>query len=414
MLANVKKRRIYDKYGETGLLVLANLKSTSVTEFILNTGRLKIVYSTILAIIIFLALFPILVALRVDHVITISWRLVFAPLWIFDVVTFWLALVVLFLNWNYIYGQSADEMVDDAEEVLSSGRMNKTILVASVVLVLIFLGIILMQQLFLALWLDGIIRWSLWGVLFPYLFLEVVLNVWNCVSISYVITEWNSSMGLNMVSDEQRSLPYARLYYAFRNLRSSTARLLTAALVLLRVQSGFRGITWRLITAPFMVSLVLSFAVDAVMAHRLMVRATKEYTDESSLSPRAKYLLMYIPYGLGVLLSVSFLASVNVRLSRIDAGLPLGRSFAIVLVHVVSVLLIVVLLIAGWFGYTIIPDFEKMREHMGAFPHQSSSSSGGLSDDLPEGKSPPRSDAEAILRSAGFPMGPPQRRILEQ
>ena len=110
VLSSPKTRRVYDRYGETGLYIFSSVKSVALTELVLNTCYIKAMILVAFFTLELVLCFPLLVALRVSgYLANWSWTLVFASLSLLDVSLYVLGCLLLYVSWQTLAAQAREE-----------------------------------------------------------------------------------------------------------------------------------------------------------------------------------------------------------------------------------------------------------------------------------------------------------------
>lgn len=350
VLANPKKRRIYDRYGEFGVSTLDLLKSTALVEALLNTRRLKIACLVLFAAILSAALVPFAVAFRVSGIIATAWRWILLPLLavILSIAVF--GGFLLFLSWKALSAQErshppeshASEGGEDEE-----GELNRDAFIVVATLLCIFLGLVFFQILLLMLRLDGIIGWSLWLIFLPYMVLETLNVVRILITLGITFVNWHA-VAEGAPSAFALHLRYPKLYYAFVSLRWSGMRLLGFLLVTLKLSSP-REWSWTGVLLPLYLVPSLALVGDFL--------ADRGKRPNEGAPQEIRVLgLQYLMYGIVVGTFLTFVFLLNVRLSY---GAP-RWSIVFVPVYLVATLLFFLLVGVGILVYWSIPDFEQL------------------------------------------------------
>ncbi|CAG8510830.1 1167_t:CDS:2 [Scutellospora calospora] len=181
ILSDPKKRQVYDKYGEMGISML-----DSVAGFLLDPeiqGPLCMLFTTISLLIILIILFFIFLSIRVDGSVSWSYGVVFIPIWIEDIILFF----VLIAYANARKDPSEEGDIDDEYEDLYSQdpgvreqarearrKQQKTLSRTRNFLHNAYLIMILLFQVFIVLRADKLISWRAVIIFVPYFIVEAI------------------------------------------------------------------------------------------------------------------------------------------------------------------------------------------------------------------------------------------------
>ena len=184
VLSDPQKREIYDRMGEDGVKVMEDIGSFSVDEMtemmtrMLMTSALQgrcLIWGLYSFVFGWLALIPIFWILRIDETIDWNWATVFVPLWILDGL---LLLMVVCCSGKTPDEEEEHEDGDDKKEHKGIPHYGK-----------IQMGLFLLFQIFLVLQLDMTIEWNWFVVFCPWMVMEVVRAVQNCIRARQIYKE---------------------------------------------------------------------------------------------------------------------------------------------------------------------------------------------------------------------------------
>ncbi|CAG8803300.1 12478_t:CDS:2, partial [Racocetra persica] len=150
ILSDPKKRQVYDKYGEMGISML-----DSVAGFLLDPdiqGPLCLLFTILSILIILMILFFVFLSIQIDGSVSWSYGVVFIPIWIEDVLLFFVR-------------EQAREARRKQQRALSRTRN---------FLYNIYLVMILLFQVFIVLRADNIITWKAAMIFAPYFVVEAI------------------------------------------------------------------------------------------------------------------------------------------------------------------------------------------------------------------------------------------------
>ncbi|KXS21692.1 DnaJ-domain-containing protein [Gonapodya prolifera JEL478] len=179
-LSDSNKRAIYDQYGERGLTVVSN--AGPLAEFLSPelVGMINVLVVVATLFILTLLLFPIFLSLQIDGHISWSWAVIGIPIWIFDVLAFFL------IAGAPTKGEHLDEGDDPNHSGLSQREREQARQRAARTAKyfnLLEFGLVLVAQVFLVLRLSGTVSW-VWAAIFsPWWLVEAMWAISNIFSI---------------------------------------------------------------------------------------------------------------------------------------------------------------------------------------------------------------------------------------
>lgn len=360
-----------------GLSVFQTVKSVQLVEFLLDTRRIRVLYLSLILVLILTAIFPFLLAWKVSGYLTWSWTIIFTPLWLFDGAAVMTASILCYLSWkaisatdsnnnssndrcNYQSG-TRDEEQPNEEEDISLEEADKTAFWILVSILVLFFGFFAGQKLLLALRLDNKITWTWWIILLPLLIFEILGISSGVLTMLHGLFNWSKAGPTdNVVLHTDRLIPFARTYFAFTCIRWRFMRLSFILLLLFKLSSWF-NLSWTIIMMPLYIiplsSLYTDWCADKWKAtHARTILAE----DQNFLPPNGIFFLKYIPYGGIVFVCLLFLALLNYRLN----GGDLAWGWIFFPVYLVGFLLLLAVLLGSYLGYSLIPDKQTMQDQM--------------------------------------------------
>lgn len=278
MLGKKESRRIYDKYGETGLDVLDRTGNAAVTDFILNNRKQAWVVFGILVLILNFLAFPFLVAAKASGKLSWRWVLVCIPLWIFHVLAFALILVYVFLS-----GVAPEERdAQQGEEAMKQRRSTSP------------------------LWAAAYICLAAFTVLAACKLDSAISRPWRDIALSYFMFEGLLLMTKAMLLyDLNRrelrndpvlhSLPGAFLWEVYWSARWSFVRIWFMAVAIARLDGSAASLTWDAGFAALYICLVSAPIVDFIY-WKLYQHAAYSSSNADRLPSRLSVALYYVAY----------------------------------------------------------------------------------------------------------------------
>lgn len=382
-------RRLYDRYGDIGLALYGTVKSEALVEALLNTRRLRWLVIALIKVLLLVALFPSLVALKVAGVLSSwPWGLLAFPLWLLDAYVTILGVALFRLVWSTVCESSdsgtsspffetspsnstnlnTENCDEETGNLGGDGDKDSTnldkiaFLIIAIILSAVFFLLVL-QQLLVILRLDHvdwISRWSWWLVLAPLIIYLSLRLLYHGISIIYAVRKWNQ-VGPQMVGSVEFCLPRAAAYYAFIRLRWPIMQWHCMFLLLLRIGSGWeKSISWTMIAAPFYLVSVISFILDyrfALERERILSAGTFRNTSASSVPDEGELTASvkvnhpyYAIYGLGLMYALFMVFLINARLE----GWITSWMLALLPVYLASIVLGIVVIVGGVLVYSLI------------------------------------------------------------
>ena len=324
ILSNRIKRRIYDRYGTTGLTVYGAMKSEELVNLILNDRRLRTVFWLLIITLASLALLPTLITLKATHIINLQWNILLLPLWIFDMLVMIVGIYIVRLGWSMLAhqetleeGEPVDEQVDRAAFVI--GIM---------VLMILFFGFVV-QQTLIAIKLDGWLFWSWWKVLCPYLIIESIKAAYYFVRGVFLMFKSSDNL-------------LTQLLNAFINMRWICMRLSFLFLLL-----GHLDISWTIVFCPIYLILPLSILIDY-----LVDKYRKRFDPEISLFWYRLYLAVVV-----------YVIATAIFVNSYLSGIISNRFVAFLPVYLLSLIAEAIIMMCGFLIYdTMVSNLKMMQE----------------------------------------------------
>lgn len=166
VLVDPKRRRLYDKLGDTGLklvedpaeLLKPEIQAKVISNFQRNSKDRYLLFAAILAIYSSIAIFPILFSLKCDGFIPqVPWSALWTPLWLVNVFLLAGALSLFFIQEEEEDAEGNVTVVPMTWSDVADGLANFTLTSAWVLI-----------QVFLVLRLDRVTSWSWYAVFAPW------------------------------------------------------------------------------------------------------------------------------------------------------------------------------------------------------------------------------------------------------
>ncbi|KAG0758677.1 hypothetical protein G6F62_007424 [Rhizopus arrhizus] len=247
ILSDEQKRQVYDKYGELGLQMMGTVMSPLFDpqiESMLCTALLflSLLFSLFILFIAFLTL-------RIDHIVLWSWRVVWIPAWIIDLILFYhLVRYVISRQKNSTRDEKLEETEKEGYEKLIR-RVKQMIWIVDFLLLLLF-------QIFIVLRLDQHITWPASTLFIPYFVFEAI----QCVTITTT-----TLIGvLAILSTEEKK---GWLAFVFDQYWCIVLRFCTLLLVALRLDR-LMTCSWAVVFIPLYL-VGLKYALELVFRYRL-------------------------------------------------------------------------------------------------------------------------------------------------
>lgn len=448
VLSNNRTRYVYDRYGEPGLYLLSNVRSTAVVDLILDGRRLRLLLFCLWLLILSVCLLPILIGLRASLDKRWPWCLLFLPLWLLDIVIVVFGVGLMYVAWGSAYEESAHTTSEDGGNMAdgtSEARMAFGISVTALILVV---GAFASQQIILALKLDGVTTIPWISVLLPLIIFQNLVLLWRILRTIYVLRNWHvrydeAAFGFGLEKDDF----FSRLHFVFLMLRTTIANLLFLLLISQKAQYEDESIiSWTVVFLPIYILHVLSMPIDYLYDRRrerlIELAATtldplKESSDtENKYSHNSfpgknetssKKTLMRAKYFFYTILTASTLVTflmINIRLGWNPPIISWG--LAMTPVFILGSLIILAVILGGIFAIIVIPTLASTPTSNGAghgfqnnFTNPSDSTN---KSDQPISRSASVSQEELNITlpmmqwmcNPGFVFGPPIHRVFDR
>ncbi|KNC96333.1 uncharacterized protein SPPG_08236 [Spizellomyces punctatus DAOM BR117] len=280
VLSDEKKRRIYDQYGERGVVLMESMGDVAPfidPDILLAMNTLFFVGTLIAALLI---MFPAFISVRADNKVFWSWGVVFIPLFIVD----------LFLLFALLSTRSTKQTPEDEEEDgftedrtanferREQREKKKKLKASSNSLVRwCYFGLFLLFQIFLVLRLDDTVDWN-WAIVFIPWFLMEILNVID-ITVAYVRTIRQGAIPLPYDEDPESQTPGTRPFSSMEKLAlffdsysTFPLRIIQAALLIAKF-NGDISASWGLVFLPTWLWAFIQILV-IIMEHVAVRRAT--------------------------------------------------------------------------------------------------------------------------------------------
>lgn len=295
VLSDPEKRKLYDIFGEPGLKMAGEMPPE-----LLAMG-IKVLAGGCLCVSGLLLLFPVFMALRLDHTVSWAWSVVFIPIWLLDAVSLFFSFAILKAQSDASQGQME-----------SSSSLFTRIMGASRIWCFVLFTIFLVLQL------DGVVSWSWTLVLSPWFPLEVVTMVFTLRQIQTVLAE---------VSMRISSLEKCNLL--FSGVRSSVCRLIFVAMLILRLNGSIDWAWWVILCPLYMPDILFIFTDAHIGYHSL-----KGERDPQEKIQRQAILSMtlFLSVVYAVIIS-TFIGLLSIYLTNTDTGYE-GIAMGVVLLPI--------------------------------------------------------------------------------
>ncbi|KAJ3190462.1 hypothetical protein HDU85_000760 [Gaertneriomyces sp. JEL0708] len=254
VLSDEKKRRLYDQYGERGILLTEQMSQFAPfidPESLLMINTLFFMVALVAGLLI---MFPAFLAARIDHKVSWSWPVTFIPLFIMD------AILLCFLS-----DSGADNTDPDAEpseftedrsvgqaERQRQARLKKLKQKNSKIGRCLAWICFLVFQIFVALRLQESIRWN-WGLVFiPWFILEALFLASATSNAISTINEGKPEADLEADIESQVKRPlgtFEKILVFYGAYYQQVLRIIQAALIVAKV-NGSLGASWGVIFLP--------------------------------------------------------------------------------------------------------------------------------------------------------------------
>ncbi|KAJ3045662.1 hypothetical protein HDV00_007788 [Rhizophlyctis rosea] len=264
ILSDEKKRAIFDKYGERGILMMEQMGEVAPfidPDVILAMNKFFFIGTLIIALLI---LFPSFISVRADDKVSWSWAVVFIPLWIIDAVLFFYLLTTPLKSatpdddedHNDTFNEDRDAAMRDRERRKANRKMKQSGGKAGMV---VYFLLVVLFEVFVVLRLDGKVGWS-WGAVFAPWFIVEIINFYMItmevvVKVRqgvYDVEAAHEGEGLESQAPTMRALKVPEVLilaadaYTFWILRLAQAAVLAA-----KVGEGpLSGTSWGLVFLP--------------------------------------------------------------------------------------------------------------------------------------------------------------------
>eukprot|EP00993_Chasmostoma_nieuportense_P001156 NODE_2061_length_1289_cov_38.447504_g1961_i0.p1 GENE.NODE_2061_length_1289_cov_38.447504_g1961_i0~~NODE_2061_length_1289_cov_38.447504_g1961_i0.p1 ORF type:complete len:410 (-),score=147.08 NODE_2061_length_1289_cov_38.447504_g1961_i0:3-1232(-) len=281
-ISDPSKRRLYDLYGEEGMLLLDNDMMGGMSHLFLDPKQAIYISQLIGAAFLLLLLFPVLLALRVDHHYQWNWFIVFLPIFIVDI----LITILCVLSMVAKDPETGDR---------TSCTAGLQVLLLVTFTVLVCCG------------LQGLIH--SWVVVFtPWLLLEAM----SVMRLPFTLRRDHFEAAQREEEDMQAELGFepikhSYLGYVARAILKGLWRPTFALLLLLKVD-GTWDAPWGVVFLPFWMLGVGSFISGISMARKGAERVCPDL------------VCMGCVLGTGILVCLSFFILLAVKLAAVDNG----------------------------------------------------------------------------------------------
>ncbi|CAI5703552.1 unnamed protein product [Peronospora effusa] len=258
VLSDPQKREVYDRVGEDGIKLMedyGNMSPEQMSVLLFRSmgalgarGKCFLIFLVLLLFAFFL-LIPIFWCLRADSTISWNWAVVCIPLWIVD--------GIYYCCLGCVYA-SSNAAADQEEKTHEKPVLYKLYAFLKALLLLVL-------QVFLALKLNGDIRWTLIEVLIPY-FIYEGLNLLEGLAggvLGYnMLTKNSEGAGVTHTEDIKKQR-IGLVVAVTRKLVLNVARIAQAVLLGLKVDGNLGDASWWLVFIPvwLYVAFFVSFPV---------------------------------------------------------------------------------------------------------------------------------------------------------
>ncbi|KAJ3054049.1 hypothetical protein HK097_002784 [Rhizophlyctis rosea] len=288
VLSDDKKRAIFDKYGERGILMMEQMGEVAPfidPDIILAMNKFFFIGTLLTALLI---LFPSFISVRADHKVFWSWAVVFIPLFIIDALLLYYLLTIPTKlpgaeeddDHDDRFNEDRDAAMRDREKRKKEKAMRRS---GSKVGMVGYFLLVVLFEIFVVLRLDGKVGWS-WGAVFaPWFIVEAVNSYMISMGVVKKVKEGvydleaaHEGEGLESQQPTMRALKASEIVvliadaYVFWILR-----LAQAALIAAKVGDGpLQSTAWGLIFLPtwlWGLTQLLSIVLACVAVRRSVV-----------------------------------------------------------------------------------------------------------------------------------------------
>ncbi|KAI8592845.1 hypothetical protein BDZ88DRAFT_504202 [Geranomyces variabilis] len=280
VLSDPKKRQVYDKYGERGVLMMdqmGNVLPFIDPDFLLAMNTFFTVGSLVAALLI---VFPAFVSVRADRKVTWNWGVVSIPLFLFDACLL-LGLWMIRSQGDKNADANGQEDLDDdeydrgeTEQQRKDRRRRKSRRATGDAFVrwLLFL----LFQIFIVIRLDGSVDWS-WGVVFiPWFVIEVISFIGKIGLIAKTFRRGHSPpLVFEPGQDTEAQAPMRpfsgaeKALFVYDTFLTTVIRLAQLALFIAKINGSLDGVAWGVIFLPTW--LWSAFKIIGIFLDRAMI-----------------------------------------------------------------------------------------------------------------------------------------------
>ncbi|KAJ3162679.1 hypothetical protein HDU86_003652 [Geranomyces michiganensis] len=292
VLSDPKKRQVYDKYGERGVLMMDQMGSVLPfidPDFLLAMNTFFTIGSLVAALLI---IFPAFVSVRADRKVTWNWGVVSIPLFLFDACLL-LGLWMIRSQGDKTADANGQEDIDDDDydrhethQQRKDRRRRKSRRSTGDAFLrwLLFL----LFQIFVVIRLDGSVDWN-WGIVFiPWFLLEAISFIAKIGHVAKNFRRGTPSLageaGADPEAQGQPMRPFTgaeKAVFVYDTFITSVLRLAQAALLISKINGSLDDVAWGVIFIPtwlWSAFEILGIFLDRAMVLRAVKRAAPGQT----------------------------------------------------------------------------------------------------------------------------------------